>query len=95
MDPAYTWGYPTNAGLFEMRLFPCFEVERDGPVNPHEGTGHRKRSENPFRRFAVLKCMNNAVERNAGASDIVAAITLLDVILQSFESGGAHRSKVL
>jgi hypothetical protein len=64
-----------------LDLFLVFEVERDRPVNADERTGHGKGPENFVRRFAVLECMNNAVERNAGTGDLVAAFTLLDVVL--------------
>jgi hypothetical protein len=62
-------------------LFLVFEVERDGPVNPYEGTGHRKGAENPFRRLVVLECMNDAVERKLAYQQCRPAVTLLDVVL--------------
>ncbi len=50
-------------------------------VNPDERAGHWKGAENRVGRFAILECVNNAVERNAGTSDVIAAVALFDVVL--------------
>jgi hypothetical protein len=67
--------------IFQIGLYLLFvfEVEGDRSVNPDQGTGHGKGSENPFRRFAVLECMNNDVERNPRPSKLVAAVTLFHI----------------